>query len=778
MGKFRKRNRGSHKNQGTKQVDGERGDYKTGGSYKDILRENPNLNRYYKEQNIVPESEWEDFCEALKRDLPSTFRIAGTQSHAKDLLRALKRNHIAELEESTDSEEQSSLAPLKWYPEELAWETKVAKRVIRKSEKLKKFHNFLVQENNCGAVTRQEAVSMIPPLFMNIKPHYKVLDMCAAPGSKTAQLIEMMNEGSENELPSGCVIANDADNKRCYMLVHQSRRLHSSCCMVTNHDASIFPFLITVNESTGYKEPVFFDRILCDVPCSGDGTVRKNPQIWTRWSPQMGVPLHKLQMRILVRGLELLAEGGQLVYSTCSMNPLENEAVVAMAIQMSKGAVELVDVSDQIPELKRSPGLSTWKVFNKAGVEYKTYEDVLKETIDGQYKKSMFPPTEEEAKSLNLERCIRVYPHQQDTGGFFIAVLQKKAVMPWQSTGKAWRMAHRKLLPWEYLQKKEAQQQKAEQVEADGKSADPVNSTSIDPVAEDEMKIENNIVPAEQVSENDKLFANQSEEVKEKGVEEPPKKKRKRLGFYEDPFVFVDDDNQTMKDILDFYGFSNSFPKKQIVIRTNDGIKRNIYFVSKSVKQILDYNVDNLKIINSGVKIFTRCSLKTGVPQNCQFRLTQEGINTTYRFIEKQKVNITYDDLVLLITEGEPHIAKLSEETKQQFNDMNLGCVVWNYKSPPESSEILLSSDIWMCGYRGKSTVRCMMPKADRMHFLRILDIPTDSIKDSDAMKETDTMTISVEQQDDIAENDDDKIVEDCTISPEDSDRENKSTDT
>ena len=67
-------------------------------------------------------------------------------------------------------------------------------------------------------------------------------------------------------------------------------------------------------------------------------------------------------MRILVRGLELLAEGGQLVYSTCSMNPLENEAVVAMAIQMSKGAVELVDVSDQIPELKRSPGLSTWKV--------------------------------------------------------------------------------------------------------------------------------------------------------------------------------------------------------------------------------------------------------------------------------------------------------------------------------------------------------------------------------------------------------------------------------
>ncbi len=67
-------------------------------------------------------------------------------------------------------------------------------------------------------------------------------------------------------------------------------------------------------------------------------------------------------MKILVRGLELLAEGGRLVYSTCSMNPLEDEAVVAMALQMSKGAVELVDVSGEIPELKRSPGLLSWRV--------------------------------------------------------------------------------------------------------------------------------------------------------------------------------------------------------------------------------------------------------------------------------------------------------------------------------------------------------------------------------------------------------------------------------
>ena len=73
----------------------------------------------------------------------------------------------------------------------------------------------------------------------------QVLDMCAAPGSKTAQLIEFLHaEDSETTpMPGGIVVANDANNKRCYMLVHQAKRLNSPCLMVTNHDASVFPML-------------------------------------------------------------------------------------------------------------------------------------------------------------------------------------------------------------------------------------------------------------------------------------------------------------------------------------------------------------------------------------------------------------------------------------------------------------------------------------------------------------------------------------------------------
>ena len=70
----------------------------------------------------------------------------------------------------------------------------------------------------------------------------------------------------------------------------------------------------------------------------------------------------RLQLKILVRGLELLAENGRIVYSTCAMNPLEDEAVIATAIRMSQGAIELIDVSSHLPHLKRSQGLTAWKV--------------------------------------------------------------------------------------------------------------------------------------------------------------------------------------------------------------------------------------------------------------------------------------------------------------------------------------------------------------------------------------------------------------------------------
>jgi multisite-specific tRNA:(cytosine-C5)-methyltransferase len=124
------------------------------------------------------------------------------------------------------------------------------------------------------------------------------------------------------------VIANDIDMKRAYMLTHQARRLNSPSLFITSNDARFFPNLRISENQNNLK----FDRILCDVPCSGDGTMRKNVGLWKNFHSHMGHGMHALQLDILERGFKLLKKGGRMVYSTCSFNPLENEAVVAAAL--------------------------------------------------------------------------------------------------------------------------------------------------------------------------------------------------------------------------------------------------------------------------------------------------------------------------------------------------------------------------------------------------------------------------------------------------------------
>ena len=198
--------------------------------------------------------------------------------------------------------------------------------------------------------------------------------MCAAPGSKTTQLIEMLHADMNVPFPEGFVITNDMDNKRCYLLVHQAKRLGSPCIMVVNHDASCIQRLqMDVNSR---KEVLFYDCILCDVPCSGDGTMRKNIDVWKKWSTLNSLQLHGLQLRIAARGAEQLVEGGRMVYSTCSLNPTEDEAVIVSLLEKTEGALELADMSSELPGLKWVLGLSQWKVMTKDGQWFASWDHV------------------------------------------------------------------------------------------------------------------------------------------------------------------------------------------------------------------------------------------------------------------------------------------------------------------------------------------------------------------------------------------------------------------
>lgn len=176
--------------------------------YQEIVKENEKFVRYYKHTNICPESEWDAFIQALRDDLPVAFRISGCRSLSKKLLDLIENDFFTKYM-SADDEDTPIKPPvcLPWYPNGMAWQLELSRRDIRRKESHYKLHNFLIAETNVGSVSRQETVSMIPPIVLDVKPHHKVLDMCAAPGSKTAQLIEALHAGTP--IPSGFVVAND-----------------------------------------------------------------------------------------------------------------------------------------------------------------------------------------------------------------------------------------------------------------------------------------------------------------------------------------------------------------------------------------------------------------------------------------------------------------------------------------------------------------------------------------------------------------------------------------
>jgi 16S rRNA C967 or C1407 C5-methylase (RsmB/RsmF family) len=383
-----------------------------------ITYENAAYEEYYKRQGVCPTDEWPELLASLKTPLPQAVRVNSLAPTQAGLVAALR-------ELATQS---SAVAPrhLPWYPGECAWQWDgLDRRAIKKgpSERVKALKAFLVEEEKQGGLSRQETVSMIPVELLGVKPGHIVLDMCAAPGSKTGQIVERL-------AGQGLVVANDVDWKRANLLAHQVHRFGSPCIAVTHMDASFTPYFWTDGAQ------LRFDRILCDVLCTGDGTMRKAPEIWKSWVPHNGCLLHEKQCAIVCRGLELLAPGGQLVYSTCSFNPVEDEAVVATALLRMDGAAELVAPPD-LPGLRGADGITKWVVQGKVnGKFYESFEEASGDSAFAdeipKVAASMFVPTGERAEAVlaQLHRCRRFLPHRMNTGGFFCAIFRKTAEAP------------------------------------------------------------------------------------------------------------------------------------------------------------------------------------------------------------------------------------------------------------------------------------------------------------------------------------------------------------
>lgn len=663
-----------------------------GAGYADIVKENKLFEDYYKELGLVPEGEFEQFMDAMREPLPATIRITGYKSHAKEILHCLKEKYFKDIQEvEIDGVKLEAPTPLSWYPDELAWQTNMSRKIIRKSPLLEKFHQFLVSETESGNISRQEAVSMIPPLLMKIEPHHKILDMCAAPGSKTAQLIEMLHADMEVPFPEGFVIANDVDNKRCYLLVHQAKRLNSPCIMVVNHDASCIPALQVA--AGGRRDSLFYDRILCDVPCSGDGTMRKNIDVWKKWTTANSLHLHGLQLRIAVRGVEQLAVGGRMVYSTCSLNPVEDEAVIAALLEKSEGTLELADGSADLPGLKWMPGVSSWKLMTKEGQWYSDFSEVPS-SRHTQIRPTMFPPTDpDKLASFHLDRCMRVLPHHQNTGGFFLAVLVKTAPMPWNKR-------HPK------LRKEPTPPAEGTPPTEDGPPAVvPAGGGAGRPAGDG----------AEETPKSD-----QPPTAHHAVCGPPPRKKMKLFGFKEDPFVFLTEDDPVFTPIQSFYDLSPDFPKLNVLTRSHEGKKRHLYMVSKELRNVMLNNSERMKVINTGVKVWSRNS--DGEQFGCAFRLAQEGIYTLYPYIRSRMITVSVEDIKVLLTQENPFLSKLQSHAHTQAKNIGMGSIVLRYQPNPDHP-LEPQCPIELCGWRGKTSIRAFVPRNERFHYLRMLGV-------------------------------------------------------
>ena len=673
-----------------------------------------------------------------------------------------------------------------WFPDQLAWQMTTTKNVVRRFPPFASFQKFLVSETSVGNISRQEAVSMIPPLLMTIKSGMTVLDLCAAPGSKTAQLIEMVHSGEEARIrnviqmlnrkealeqspngnlvevdlaangqegdwsddgrSTGLVIANDADYKRAQMLIHQVKRLSSPNLIVTNHDATMFPSIKIPPDGTCSGDHLKarylkFDRILADVPCSGDGTCRKNLNVWKDWTPGNALGLFLTQVRILVRALQMLKVGGRVVYSTCSMNPVENEAVIATAIERCGGSsnVDLVDCSDALPKLQRRPGLSSWDVMDKSGRRWRSWRDVQANSAEddtdtiGKLHEGMFPRFVE-TKPLPLNRCMRVYPHLQDTGGFFITVLEKRKeirVKPESEVKQIEPKPSITALVDEIEMKTANRTDPTAKIDAPDKIAPPHSNGSEDvqsavacqnrdndtdePVKgqKREFHAEADVTlsakrlrlrtpgdtidypTAQGTADRQVHWRHPPSQLEDRrpGLSDLPEpgstnesqqrymKPRPKQPF-EEPFKYLPPNHPELDSIRDFYHLSPQFPTDRFMVRNASGQPaKTIYYTSELARSILTLNEGKgIKFVHCGIKMFVRQDVQS--EHVCKWRIQNEGLPLVEPWVGEERVVELRSRKTLkrLLKEMFPKVygegCEKLDEIGERVRDMGMGCCV------------------------------------------------------------------------------------------------------
>ncbi|MFC1863040.1 SAM-dependent methyltransferase [Thermodesulfobacteriota bacterium] len=222
-----------------------------------------------------------------------------------------------------------------------------------------------------GYIHSQALTSCLASLVLSPEPGSFVLDMCASPGGKTSHLAQLMNN-------SGLIVANELYPSRHIPLAHTIARLGVMNCIFTSYQAQEFPLR------------QHFDYVLADVPCSGEGRVKiaSNEQRSITQTGSVNPRLLALQRKIIVRGFDLLGDKGEMLYSTCTYNPDENESVVHYLLKNRNAELLPIDTG-----FNHEYGLTRWR---------------------------------DEVYDRQMERAARFYPHQINSVGFFMARIGRR----------------------------------------------------------------------------------------------------------------------------------------------------------------------------------------------------------------------------------------------------------------------------------------------------------------------------------------------------------------
>ena len=282
-----------------------------------------------------------EFSKSLNQPLKQSFRINSLKGDPEKILESLKKY-------------DNSISPTKWNRNGF-------------TTKLENLGSSV--EHFSGQIYIQELTSMMPALSIaDLNESRRIIDCCAAPGSKTTQLAEMMENKGE-------IIANDNKYSRLKALRGNLDRLGIINTTVTLRDFRSFP----TTEA---------DIYLVDAPCSSEGTIRKKNTIKRELKEKDYKRFSEVQKGILNRACEMAKKGDQIVYSTCTFAPEENESVVNSILEENSVKLKNIDIKN----LKMGKGVECWK----------------QEKFDSE-----------------IVKCRRIWPHHNDTDGFFMARIEK-----------------------------------------------------------------------------------------------------------------------------------------------------------------------------------------------------------------------------------------------------------------------------------------------------------------------------------------------------------------